>query len=62
MKVVNQETKRDLDPNNIITEQERRRQSFHDYTGQITLKVVLYVTCKKCSYEDHFAKDCWIVL
>uniref|UniRef100_A0A8C0LL66 Zinc finger CCHC domain-containing protein 17 n=1 Tax=Canis lupus dingo TaxID=286419 RepID=A0A8C0LL66_CANLU len=50
MKVVNQGTGKDLDPNNVIIEQEeRRRRSFQDYTGQkITLEAVLNTTCKKC--------------
>ncbi|XP_068934590.1 zinc finger CCHC domain-containing protein 17 isoform X3 [Petaurus breviceps papuanus] len=50
MKVVNQGTGKDLDPNNIITDQEeRRKRSFKDYTGQkITLEAVLNTTCKKC--------------
>uniref|UniRef100_G1U631 Zinc finger CCHC domain-containing protein 17 n=1 Tax=Oryctolagus cuniculus TaxID=9986 RepID=G1U631_RABIT len=40
MKVVNHGTGKDLDPNNVITEQEaRRRQSFQDYTAQ-TLRVM----------------------
>uniref|UniRef100_A0A2K6GBX1 Zinc finger CCHC domain-containing protein 17 n=1 Tax=Propithecus coquereli TaxID=379532 RepID=A0A2K6GBX1_PROCO len=48
MKVVNQGTGKDLDPNNVIIEQEeRRRRSFQDYTGQkITLEAVLNTTCK----------------
>ena len=50
MKVVNQGIGKDLDPNNVIIEQEeRRRRSFQDYTGQkITLEAVLNTTCKKC--------------
>uniref|UniRef100_A0A8C5YEK2 Zinc finger CCHC domain-containing protein 17 n=1 Tax=Microcebus murinus TaxID=30608 RepID=A0A8C5YEK2_MICMU len=62
MKVVKQGTGKDLDPNNVITEQEeRRRRSFQDYTGQkITLKAVLNTTCKKCGCKGHFAKDCFM--
>ncbi|XP_041578232.1 nucleolar protein of 40 kDa-like isoform X2 [Vulpes lagopus] len=62
MKVINQGTGKDLDPNNIIIEQEERRwQSFQDYTGQkITLEAVLNTTCKKCGYKGHFAKDCFM--
>uniref|UniRef100_A0A8D2DP57 Zinc finger CCHC domain-containing protein 17 n=1 Tax=Sciurus vulgaris TaxID=55149 RepID=A0A8D2DP57_SCIVU len=62
MKVVNQGTGKDLDPNNVIIEQEeRRRQSFQDYTGQkITLEAVLNTTCKKCGCKGHFAKDCFM--
>ncbi|XP_021536990.1 nucleolar protein of 40 kDa-like [Neomonachus schauinslandi] len=56
MKVINQGTKKDLDPNNVIAEQEEKW-SFQDYTGQITLEAVLNTTCKKCGYKGHFAKD-----
>ncbi|XP_059412283.1 zinc finger CCHC domain-containing protein 17-like [Carassius carassius] len=49
MKSVNQGTGRDLDPNNVIAEQdERRRRQF-----------VLNTTCKKCGCRGHFAKDCF---
>ena len=49
MKVVNQGTVKDVDPNNVIIEQEeRRRWSFQDYTGQrITLEA------PKCSLTVH---------
>ncbi|XP_027943877.1 nucleolar protein of 40 kDa-like [Eumetopias jubatus] len=58
MKVINQGTRKDLNPNNVITEQEEKwRWSFQDYTGQITLKAVLNTTCKKCGCKGHFAKD-----
>ncbi|XP_044523902.1 nucleolar protein of 40 kDa isoform X2 [Gracilinanus agilis] len=62
MKVVNQGTGKDLDPNNIITDQEeRRKRTFKDYTGQkITLEAVLNTTCKKCGCRGHFAKDCFM--
>ncbi|XP_041527424.1 nucleolar protein of 40 kDa-like isoform X3 [Microtus oregoni] len=62
MKVVNQGTGKDLDPNNVIIEQEeRRRRSFQDYTGQkIALEAVLNTTCKKCGCKGHFAKDCFM--
>uniref|UniRef100_A0A8D2JGH4 Zinc finger CCHC domain-containing protein 17 n=1 Tax=Sciurus vulgaris TaxID=55149 RepID=A0A8D2JGH4_SCIVU len=62
MKAVNQGTGKDLNPNNVITEQEeRRRRSFQDYTGQkITLEAVLNTTCKKCGCKGHFAKDCFM--
>ena len=62
MKVVNQGTAKDVDPNNVIIEQEeRQRWSFQDYTGQrITLEAVLNATCKKCGYKGHFAKDCFM--
>lgn len=62
MKVVNQEIGKDLDSNNVIIEQEERWSwSFQDYTAQkITLKAVLYTTCKKCGCKGHFAKDCFM--
>lgn len=61
MKSVNQGTGRDLDPNNVMAEQdERRRRQFRDHTGQrITLEAVLNTTCKKCGCTGHFAKDCF---
>lgn len=60
LKVVNQGTGQDLDPNKAIIEQEeRRRLSFQDYTRQkITLATVLNTTCKTCGCKGHFAKDC----
>ncbi|XP_076865053.1 zinc finger CCHC domain-containing protein 17 [Brachyhypopomus gauderio] len=61
MKAVNQGTGRDLDPNNVMAEQDaRRRRQFRDHTGQrITLEAVLNTTCKKCGCTGHFAKDCF---
>ncbi|XP_043855134.1 nucleolar protein of 40 kDa isoform X2 [Dromiciops gliroides] len=63
MKVVNQGTGKDLDPNNIITDQEERggRGPSRINTGQkITLEAVLNTTCKKCGCKGHFAKDCFM--
>ncbi|KAM4630332.1 zinc finger CCHC domain-containing protein 17 [Polymixia lowei] len=61
MKAVNQGTGRDLDPNNVIAEQdERRRRNFRDHSGKrITLEAVLNTTCSKCGCRGHFAKDCF---
>ncbi|XP_071776263.1 zinc finger CCHC domain-containing protein 17 [Centroberyx gerrardi] len=61
MKAVNQGTGRDLDPNNVMAEQdERRRRQFRDHTGRrITLEAVLNTTCSKCGCKGHFAKDCF---
>ncbi|XP_027031584.1 nucleolar protein of 40 kDa isoform X1 [Tachysurus fulvidraco] len=61
MKAVNQGTGRDLDPNNVMAEQDaRRRRQFRDHTSQkITLEAVLNTTCKKCGCTGHFAKDCF---
>ena len=60
VKVVNQRTGKDLDPNSVIMEPEdRRRRSFQDYSGQkLTLEAVLNATCKQCGCKGHFAKDC----
>nr|XP_060640674.1 zinc finger CCHC domain-containing protein 17 isoform X1 [Anolis sagrei ordinatus]XP_060640675.1 zinc finger CCHC domain-containing protein 17 isoform X1 [Anolis sagrei ordinatus] len=62
MKVVNQGTGKDLDPNNVALDQDaRRKQSFKDYTSQkITLEAVLNTVCKKCGCPGHFAKDCFM--
>jgi len=61
MKAVNQGSGKDLDPNNVMAEQdERRRRRFKDLTGQrITLEAVLNTTCKKCGCKGHFAADCF---
>ncbi|XP_058051284.1 zinc finger CCHC domain-containing protein 17 isoform X1 [Ahaetulla prasina] len=62
MKVVNQGTGKDLDPNNVVLDQEARKKcSFRDYTSQkITLEAVLNTVCKKCGCPGHFAKDCFM--
>uniref|UniRef100_A0A8B9GLF8 Zinc finger CCHC domain-containing protein 17 n=1 Tax=Amazona collaria TaxID=241587 RepID=A0A8B9GLF8_9PSIT len=62
MKVVNQGTGKDLDPNNVSLDQdERRRRTFRDYTSQkITLEAVLNTVCKKCGCKGHFAKECFV--
>ncbi|XP_053718786.1 nucleolar protein of 40 kDa [Synchiropus splendidus] len=61
MKSVNQGTGRDLDPNNVMAEQDaRRRRLFKDHTGnRITLEAVLNTTCAKCGCKGHFTKDCF---
>ncbi|XP_034016443.1 nucleolar protein of 40 kDa [Thalassophryne amazonica] len=61
MKAVNQGTGQDLDPNNVMAEQDaRRRKHFKDHTSnKITLEAVLNTTCSKCSCKGHFAKDCF---
>ncbi|NXE75894.1 NO40 protein, partial [Cochlearius cochlearius] len=62
MKVVNQGTGKDLDPNNVSLDQdERKKRTFRDYTGQkITLEAVLNTVCKKCGCKGHFAKECFV--
>ncbi|KAK5855145.1 hypothetical protein PBY51_005279 [Eleginops maclovinus] len=61
MKAVNQGTGQDLDPNNVMAEQDqRRRRKFKDHTGnRITLEAVLNTTCSKCGCKGHFTKDCF---
>uniref|UniRef100_A0A8C4T7M6 Zinc finger CCHC domain-containing protein 17 n=1 Tax=Erpetoichthys calabaricus TaxID=27687 RepID=A0A8C4T7M6_ERPCA len=61
MKVVNQGTGKDLDPNNVVLEQdERKRKEFRDDSKQkITLEAVLNTVCKKCGCKGHFANDCF---
>eukprot|EP00062_Callorhinchus_milii_P010087 gi/632954577/ref/XP_007893037.1/ PREDICTED: nucleolar protein of 40 kDa [Callorhinchus milii] len=61
MKIVNQGTGKDLDPNNVsLDQEERRKRKFKDYTSQrITLEAVLNTFCKKCGCKGHFAKDCF---
>ncbi|XP_022054365.2 nucleolar protein of 40 kDa isoform X2 [Acanthochromis polyacanthus] len=61
MKSVNQGTGRDLDPNNVMADQDaRRRKQFRDQTGnRITLEAVLNTTCSKCGCKGHFTKDCF---
>uniref|UniRef100_A0A8C3RCT8 Zinc finger CCHC domain-containing protein 17 n=1 Tax=Cyanoderma ruficeps TaxID=181631 RepID=A0A8C3RCT8_9PASS len=62
MKVVHQGTGKDLDPNNVSLDQdERKKRTFRDYTGQkITLEAVLNTVCKKCGCKGHFAKECFM--
>ncbi|XP_053942342.1 zinc finger CCHC domain-containing protein 17 isoform X1 [Cuculus canorus] len=62
MKVVNQGTGKDLDPNNVSLDQdERKKRTFRDYTSQkITLEAVLNTVCKKCGCKGHFAKECFV--
>ncbi|XP_067386825.1 zinc finger CCHC domain-containing protein 17 isoform X2 [Emydura macquarii macquarii] len=62
MKVVNQGTGKDLDPNNVALDQdERKKRSFRDCTSQkITLEAVLNTVCKKCGCKGHFAKECFV--
>ncbi|XP_073472337.1 zinc finger CCHC domain-containing protein 17 isoform X2 [Aquarana catesbeiana] len=62
MKVVNQGTGNDIDPNNVVLEQDaRKRREFRDYSKQkITLEAVLNTVCKKCGCKGHFANDCFM--
>lgn len=62
MKVVNQGTGNDIDPNNVVLEQDaRKRREFRDYSKRkITLEAVLNTVCKKCGCKGHFANDCFM--
>ncbi|CAI9543883.1 unnamed protein product, partial [Staurois parvus] len=62
MKVVHQGTGKDIDPNNVVLEQDaRKRREFKDYSKQkITLEAVLNTVCNKCGCKGHFAKDCFM--
>ncbi|XP_029427603.1 nucleolar protein of 40 kDa isoform X2 [Rhinatrema bivittatum] len=62
MKAVNQGTGKDLDPNNVILDQDqRKKRQFQDYSKQkITLEAVLNTVCKKCGCKGHFAKECFM--
>ncbi|XP_030320060.1 nucleolar protein of 40 kDa isoform X1 [Calypte anna] len=62
MKVVNQGTGKDLDPNNVSLDQdERKKRPFRDFTSQkITLEAVLNTVCKKCGCKGHFTKECFM--
>ncbi|KAM5180056.1 zinc finger CCHC domain-containing protein 17 [Mantella aurantiaca] len=62
MKVVHQGTGKDIDPNNVVLEQDaRKRREFKDYSKQkITLEAVLNTVCKKCGCKGHFAQDCFL--
>ncbi|XP_077337088.1 zinc finger CCHC domain-containing protein 17 [Lithobates pipiens] len=62
MKVVNQGTGNDIDPNNVVLEQDaRKKREFKDYSKQkITLEAVLNTVCKKCGCKGHFANDCFM--
>uniref|UniRef100_A0A3Q2P3S5 Zinc finger CCHC domain-containing protein 17 n=1 Tax=Fundulus heteroclitus TaxID=8078 RepID=A0A3Q2P3S5_FUNHE len=61
MKAVNQGTGQDLDPNNVMADQDaRRRMKFRDHSSnRITLEAVLNTTCSKCGCKGHFTKDCF---
>ncbi|XP_030075210.1 zinc finger CCHC domain-containing protein 17 [Microcaecilia unicolor] len=62
MKTLNQGTGKDLDPNNVILDQDqRKKRQFQDYSKQkITLEAVLNTVCKKCGCKGHFAKECFL--
>lgn len=63
MKVVQQSTGKDLDPNGVQTYQDdKRRRSFSEYsTPRITLDAVYNTTCRRCGTKGHLAQDCFQV-
>ncbi|KAJ8050785.1 Nucleolar protein of 40 kDa [Holothuria leucospilota] len=61
MKVVNQDSGKDLDENLIITKQEelRRKKGLPPVQDKIELGAVLNTTCKKCGMKGHLTQDCF---
>ncbi|XP_049766709.1 zinc finger CCHC domain-containing protein 17-like isoform X1 [Schistocerca cancellata] len=62
MKVVDQGTGKDLDPNGVqIHQDELKRKSFDPSSRRkvIELEAVLKTTCTKCGTYGHLAKDCF---
>ncbi|KAI0227696.1 Nucleolar protein of 40 kDa [Lamellibrachia satsuma] len=61
MKVVNQTSGQDLDPNHIQAslDEQRRRTGHVRETRRINLGAVLDTTCSKCGGKGHFAQDCF---
>jgi predicted RNA-binding protein with RPS1 domain len=61
MKVVNQSTGQDLDPNQVQTTQDsqKKKKSFQREIPRIELGAVFDTTCKKCRGRGHLAQDCF---
>uniref|UniRef100_A0A0B6ZPI0 CCHC-type domain-containing protein n=1 Tax=Arion vulgaris TaxID=1028688 RepID=A0A0B6ZPI0_9EUPU len=61
MKVVNQSTGRDLDPNNIQSSQDDRKRRQWNSRGsrRIELGAELNTTCRRCGGHGHMAMDCY---
>jgi len=61
MKVVNQSTGQDLDPNQVQSSQEsqRRKMGFQRDIPRIELGAIFDTTCKKCGGKGHLAQDCF---
>jgi len=61
MKVVNQSTGQDLDPNQVQSSQEsqKRRTGFQRDVPRIELGAIFDTTCKKCGGKGHLAQDCF---
>ncbi|XP_059166914.1 uncharacterized protein DDB_G0283697-like [Physella acuta] len=61
MKVVNQSTGKDLDPNNVQSNQdEKKRRSWNNRgRSRIDLGAELNTTCRRCGMRGHLAMDCY---
>ncbi|KAK2193691.1 hypothetical protein NP493_8g05025 [Ridgeia piscesae] len=61
MKVVNQTSGTDLDPNHVQAslDEQRRKTGHVRETRRINLGAVLDTTCSKCGGKGHFAQDCF---
>ncbi|CAH0386983.1 unnamed protein product [Bemisia tabaci] len=62
MKVVDQGSGRDLDPNGVqmhLDEQRKKKGPDYNRKRAITLDAVFNVTCAKCKTRGHLAKDCF---
>jgi len=61
MKVVNQGSGKDLDPNGVqIGLEEKRRKTYTPFSQQkITLDAVYNTVCKQCGTKGHLAQDCF---
>lgn len=62
MKVVNQTTGQDLDPNQVQTsrDEQHRKKDFKEFP-KIELGAVFDTVCKKCGGKGHLAQDCFHV-
>jgi len=62
MKVVNQTTGQDLDPNQVQTSRdEHRKKDFKKEFPKIELGAVFDTVCRKCGGKGHLAQDCFHV-
>jgi len=62
MKVVNQTTGKDLDPNNVQASLDERKRRTWNFKGnnKIELGAELNTTCRKCGGHGHMAIDCFV--
>ncbi|XP_041366001.1 nucleolar protein of 40 kDa-like isoform X2 [Gigantopelta aegis] len=63
MKVVNQTTGKDLDPNNVqhSMEERKKQKGFRSERPKIELGAELNTTCARCGGKGHFSQDCYYV-